>query len=167
MPFSISLPCSIIRSFPVACRLSSPVLESFRACCRRGRTGTIWPAAPLSSRVASPQTSLRYRGIAVVYGCPIKSLKWRIAAALGALLSTVLMTMPNAARGAGFFVFFFGGNRRRPASIPMPSRRHRSGGSRHSRRREASSSAKAAKPSAVPWPFACDCATASIFRSSA
>src|ERR1700692_4227298 len=63
---------------------------------------------------------LDYRGIAVVYGCRNKSLKWRIAAAIGALLATALMTMPHAAHAEGLFDFFFGGYQQRqspPAGV--------------------------------------------------
>jgi hypothetical protein len=64
---------------------------------------------------------LDYRGIAVVYECPIKSLKWRDAAAIGALLATALMTMPHAARAEGLFDFFFGGLQRQSAPAGVNS----------------------------------------------
>jgi hypothetical protein len=54
-------------------------------------------------------------GFAVVYGCRINSPNWRLAAAIGALLATVLMTMPRPARAEGLFDFFFGGFRQRPS----------------------------------------------------
>ena len=56
----------------------------------------------------------------MVYGCRIKSSKWRVAAAIGALLATALMTMPHAARAEGLFDFFFGGYQQRqspPAGV--------------------------------------------------
>src|ERR1700687_3428532 len=60
-----------------------------------------------------------YRGIAVVYEYPVKSLKWRNIAMIGVLLATALMTMPHAARAEGLFDFFFGGFQRQspPAGV--------------------------------------------------